>query len=469
MTPSTSLNLAVGSSTEKGIVARIEGFAISHPLAFIFLLALVVRVFIAVVLTRYFSGTLLLDDTTYHQMAVDMAAGRTAHWDEFTNTLYWGTATFMVPVTFLYKVFGPQAIVAQLMIGIVGSLTALFVTRLAMEFLSVRWALAAGCFMALLPSQAFWSSMLLKDAFVWFVLSGLGLTIAVAARSGGRKLLMLMSIAGVLLIALSYLRLHTLVVASWALMIAMFFGIRAFRTLRVGSAVVVATLVPLIFGGIGAAGLSLATNAGSLEDRRFQNAVGANTAIVDATESVPPWQEVEQLEGEAARLEAAATTASPEEAEGFREEATELREQIIALEAQRAQFEGRPARPAETGPLDPDIAHLPRGLSVMLIEPFPLPYRGTIGLRLARLEALLWYPLLFLAGAGIVRAREHLRQLAFPLVAGVGIVVMYALTEGNIGTAHRHRGEFVWVIALLAALGLARLRGSSTRSTISEA
>jgi hypothetical protein len=40
---------------------------------------------------------------------------------------------------------------------------------------------------------------------------------------------------------------------------------------------------------------------------------------------------------------------------------------------------------------------------------------------------------------------------------------MYALTEGNLGTAYRHRGEFVWVVALLAALGLSRVVAWSDR------
>jgi hypothetical protein len=45
----------------------------------------------------------------------------------------------------------------------------------------------------------------------------------------------------------------------------------------------------------------------------------------------------------------------------------------------------------------------------------------------------------------------------FPILVGGGILVMYALTEGNIGTAYRHRGEFVWVVAILGSSGLDRL------------
>jgi hypothetical protein len=43
--------------------------------------------------------------------------------------------------------------------------------------------------------------------------------------------------------------------------------------------------------------------------------------------------------------------------------------------------------------------------------------------------------------------------MVFPVIVATGIVIQYALSEGNVGTAYRHRGEFVWVVALLAALG----------------
>jgi hypothetical protein len=57
---------------------------------------------------------------------------------------------------------------------------------------------------------------------------------------------------------------------------------------------------------------------------------------------------------------------------------------------------------------------------------------------MARLESLIWYPILLLAGLGLVAMRKNLSTLIFPLLVGAGLLVVYALTEGNIGTAHRH-------------------------------
>lgn len=476
----TSSTAASSSTSNAFSVVRLKEFLWAHPALSVFLLALIVRVFISTVLTRYFSGTLVLDDTTYHAMAAQMASGQTDHWDDFTNTLYWATATFMLPVTGLYKIFGPVTIAAQLLIAVVGSFAAFFVARLAGEFLEKKWAFAAGAIVALLPSQAFWSSMLMKDAFVWFVLSALALTLAVAARSTGPRLFCYGGIAALLLVALSYLRLHTLVVASWALIIGCFFGIKLFRAWRIGVFVATALIVPMVLGGIGLAGIGLVTNAGSLEDRRFQNALGANTAVVDISQPppgsgvVPPetQQEVSSLETDAASAEskAQALLAAAEEVEnGRRERAERLRERAADLAAEAESLRAAAAAAlAEAGtpvavgdaPLDPDLAHLPRGLSVMMLEPLPLPFSGSPALKLARLESLVWYPLLALAAIGLWNARHHARTLAFPVIAGAGILVTYALTEGNIGTAHRHRGEFVWVVALLAALGMKHLMGS---------
>lgn len=450
--------------TDKGIAVRAAALISSHPVAFIFLLALIVRVFIAVLLTKYFSGTLVLDDTTYHQMAEQMAAGTTSFWDDFTFQLYWSTGAFTVPITFLYRIFGASPIVGQLFVALMGSLTAVFVTRLVLEFLAPRWALFAGAIVALLPSQAFWSSMLMKDASVWFVLAGLGATVAVASRATGKRLAMLGVAAGGFLFLLSYLRLHTLVVAAWALMIAAFFGAKDDRIARIIGALVLGITIPLVFGAIGPAGLSLITDHGSLEERRFLNAQGANTAIVPIpVESEADDIAIRDLEAQATQLESQAAEleeVDPTAAEKLRRRAVDLRTKTEAAVSPQPDVE------AET-PLNPSLVHLPRGLSAMLLEPFPLPFEGSISLKLARLESLLWYPLLLLAAAGLWKVRPYFREMVFPLLVGGGIVVMYALSEGNIGTAHRHRGEFVWVVALLASIGLSRF-GESGRTSVGE-
>lgn len=463
---------------------RIEKAVLDHPVLAIFLLALSVRVFISVFLTSVFSGSLVLDDSTYHVMANDIALDRTETWDAQTHLLYRLTGAFLFPLSVIYRLFGPVPILGQLFVVLLGSVAAAFVTRLALEFLRPRFALVAGLVVAVLPSQALWSSLLMKDAAVWFALTGLALAIVLASNASGWRLFLLGIAVVALLVDLAFLREHSLVVASWALMIAGVAGAAKERVPVAVGALLIGVLVPYAVG-IGPAGFSLVTNAGSLEERRLNNAQNANTAVVDPPEAT--FQE--NLEVLKARRAALLNQAETLEKEGETQKARALRARADhigaliegdgtggpAVPAEGPDGTGGPAAPAEgpdgtggpggpaapaEGLLNPNLLYLPKGLVVMLLEPFPVPFSGSLSLRLARLESLIWYPILLLAVVGLFGIRGRLRSLLFPLASGGGILLTYALTEGNVGTAHRHRGEFVWVVALLAGLGLNRLLGS---------
>jgi hypothetical protein len=93
----------------------------------------------------------------------------------------------------------------------------------------------------------------------------------------------------------------------------------------------------------------------------------------------------------------------------------------------------------------------------MLLEPFPWTAHRNSRVLFAQIDTLIWYPILGLAMVGALMVRCHPNVLAFPLVCGSGLLVMWALAEGNVGTAFRHRGEFVWAAILLAAFGAQRL------------
>ena len=446
--------------------ARLWVWAKNHPIAVLFIAALLVRVSL-VALADLFEG-FVLDDGTYHHMAASMASGDISHWDDFTYSLFWRTATFLVPIAGLYKLFGPEIVLGQLYVAVLGAATVAAGTRLAREEVSLRWALIAGWLLALIPSQAFWSAQLMKDASVWLTLVSLALLVALANRSTGRRLLIYGIGVALSLCLLAFLREHTLVVAAWATAIASLAGIRLARVPRVAGAVILAVTIPWFVAASGPAGLGLVTNAGSLEELRFKMAQGANTAIVDTTPGGTEAElnqiisERQQLEKELAGLDEgdSGDSASPERVE----ERAEMRERLETLAERQETIQQPPpgATLSEEAALEPNIAHLPRGLSVMLLEPFPYPFEGSASLRLARLESLIWYPLVLLALVGLWTAKAHLRTMLFPIIAGGGILLMYALSEGNIGTAHRHRGEFVWVVVLLAVLGLSRLREPNT-------
>ncbi|MFN0196741.1 MAG: hypothetical protein ACKVT0_08335, partial [Planctomycetaceae bacterium] len=100
---------------------------------------------------------------------------------------------------------------------------------------------------------------------------------------------------------------------------------------------------------------------------------------------------------------------------------------------------------------------LPRGLLAMTIRPFPWETGTSATSRLAWAASFPSNLLLLFALAGTWLSRRRYKDLAFPVVFGCALLTMYALAEGNLGTAIRHREEATFMIAILAALAIDRL------------
>jgi hypothetical protein len=366
-----------------------------HPVLSVFAVALVARAVTAVVIAIGWGGSLFLDDASYSRVAQAAADGRLHSLGSYTEWLYERTAVLLVPVTGLYDVLGPVKLSGQLYVALLGSATAALTAKLALEVLDRRFALVAGLLVALLPSQVLWSSIIMKDAAVWACLSGLAVVAAVAARSTGRKLAALGLAAAGLLVLLAYLRLQTLEVACVALVLAMLVSDRAQRPLRVAVATGLLLVIPWAYG-MGLAGAPYVAGVKDPAGQRLLNAEQAKSAVVPTDE------------------------------------------------------------PADTG-FAGQLRYLPKGVSVVALRPWPWePSDGSDGIRLARIETLVWYPLLLLALVGLGAAWRMRRALAFPVLSGGAVLVMYGVTEGNLGTAYRHRGELVWALVLLATVGLER-------------
>ncbi|MBA2505537.1 MAG: hypothetical protein H0V29_06270 [Thermoleophilaceae bacterium] len=396
------------------MAARVFRAMESHPVRTVFAVALAVRAALAVLVYAFSGGSLFLDDESYSRLAEQAANGQNAGWDAYLDFLYERTGILLWPITGIYEVIGPVELGGQLYVALLGALAAALIVRLALEVVDARWALLAGLIVALLPSQVLWSSVIMKDAAVWALLAGIAVTVAVANRSTGWRLALLGALTALLCIALGYLRLHTLEVAVVAVATASVFGIREARVPRLAGAAAILLLVPLVFSMGVAGGTFVAGQSGALQEQRSNNAELAETPVA------PPGDGEEALAGDG--------------------------EEALAA----------------------DISYLPTGLAVMALRPFPWESgSGSEGVKLARGESVLWYIVLAFALVGLTTIRGRMRALAFPLAAGGAIFVIYALTEGNLGTAFRHRGEFVGIVALLAALGAKRLwdaRGKRRRA-----
>lgn len=444
-----------------------QGRALSGASAYgaIFLVALLARLAVVAASTFAFEGW-APDDSTYSLMAQTAAAGEAQNWDPYTQVLYKKTLAFSGPLTLLYRVFGPSEVAGQIFVALLGATAAALVAVLARERLGTRAAVATGMMLALLPSQVIFSSLLLKDAAVWVALISIAFAMMLLRNCTRWKAALAVIFIVVALAALGHLREHTLVVAVAALSLSALYLWRSWGIARTAAVVALAIIIP--WGvGIGPAGLTLVTNAGSLEERRLANAERARTAFVDTSNGDD--EVARQLTAteaaavkERARLEALRETLQrrrgpdprtvSEVIERLETRVTTAERRAATLRERLAEASETAEEPGEPGALTPHLRHLPRGVFVMLLEPTPWGWSSddSATLRLARLESLLWYPLLILAALGIPTALRNLKSFLLPILVGGGVLVMYALTEGNIGTAYRHRGELVWVVVLLA-------------------
>jgi hypothetical protein len=376
------------------------GWALAHPILAVFLLALVVRVVVAIGIFVVHDGTMFPDDRFFFSLADERVSGASAQWTSYEHALFDNTATFLWPLTAVFWVTGSSVLAGQLLVAVAGAGAAALTTAIGVRALRVPWAIAAGAVMATLPSVVLWSSLTLKDAFVWCVVAGIGLAVCELEGAGKRFAAVGAGIV-VLLFALSHLRDQSFVIAVWALAVALLLGSGTDWPRRAFFGVAVLLVFPAVLG-YGLGGIPWIRDASpEVEVRRTGNAVGASTALTcDATK----------------------------------------------------------------GGISGKIEHLPCGLPAVVLRPYPWETDGTTSVRLARLEALLWYPLLILSIYGLLRGWSRRRWLGFPALYAGAIVLVYALTEGNIGTAYRHRAEAVWAVALFAALGAQTIADRRARS-----
>lgn len=403
---------ALTAAERRSLLGRLE----AHPVLSVFVVALLVRLSAAVLFEMILGPRgLIFDDATFAQMAADAAAGSIGRWDAYTHWLYWSVATFTLPLTVLYKLFGPVTLVGRAFAAAAGAASAAIMTCLALKAVTARWALLAGMIVALLPDQVILSATTLKDSTAWLMLSLLGVVVASLNQAPRSRQPWRFVLALVVLVMLYYVRTHTFLVALYAMAMATPFGRPEGRSVRIAASLAAVVLLPAVFG-LGVAGIPhIAGNATRLEERRLSEALGAGSAIASRTE--PPRSLLKPT--------------------------------------------GTGRDPAQQSPVGGDdsvmiaaVRHLPIGMAAVLLRPYPWETNGSSRYLMTRVVAPLWYPVLAAALLGLVASRRHLSVLGFPVFAGAGLILVYSLAEGTIGTAFRHRGEVVGAIAVIAGVGV---------------
>lgn len=116
------------------------------------------------------------------------------------------------------------------------------------------------------------------------------------------------------------------------------------------------------------------------------------------------------------------------------------------------------------------LQYLPIGLVFFVLAPFPWQIGSLLSL-MTLPEMVVWYALLgFVVFGAWHLVRRHFNRSEPVLILALLTTVIYALVEGNAGTAYRHRAQIVVVFLIFAAVGLdefrRRRRARTSRRTV---
>lgn len=416
---------------------RWGAFVDRHPLWTVSLVAAVVRALAVVVLGPLQAGVVVPDEQQYLDLADSVADGRGAEaWQPgYGQSLYDSTAAFMRPLTRLVELVGERQIAGQGLAAVFGVLTAVLTTWLALRVVRVRFAVMAGLLVAAVPSQVFWSSVVLRESMVWAALAAVALAVALAtSATSWRRLASCAALAGLGLWALADLRGQTAVVVGAALVLAALVTRSERRVIVPLVALILAIAVPW-GAGLGPAGLGYVANVvPQLAVIRTNLSIGADSSFIDRT-VVPPAPTTPP----AARGPAPAQVPTPP--------LTEVPEDAPVVAAPSGE------RYAVDESAGANLSALPQGLVAVTARPFVWEPSRNAGLLMAKIENVVWYVLYLLAVLGALAGWRRRNALAFPVIVTGGIIAVAAISQANLGTAFRHRGQILWALAVLAAVG----------------
>jgi hypothetical protein len=246
------------------------------------------------------------------------------------------------------------------------------------------------------------------------------------------------------------LRQQTAVVAAWSLVVASLLARHRHRVLVPLGALAIAVLAPALTG-LGPAGYTFVESAvPHLAVIRANLSLGAESSIVRTVPVAPsdptprpsasgglPLPGVVGSPGPMGMMESAAP-ARPTAPPGGAVVTTASGESYIVEDSSSAAT----------------LSALPAGLVAVTVRPFPWEPVSSGGARLAKLENIGWVMLYALAIVGAAVGLRRRDVIAFPIVVGLAVLTSSAVTQGNLGTAFRHRGQLLWALALLAAVAL---------------
>lgn len=405
------LELIASRSTVRTSLSKALTLAVEHPATAIGTAAAAIRSGCIAVLLLSSRNVTFSDERQYIELSAAVSAGRSAesYQPGYGQSLYNETRPFSATLARLFDIFGPSRWTGQLLATSCAVGVAVLTVCIARSLgLSSKAVLLSGAIVAFLPSQVIWSSTVLRESMVWLgiTLVAYGIIELPGAKRSRVLIPALCSGSGLLLVC--GLRPLTGVVTIWAFALAVVVTWRhRLRLILAGLAF--ASLAPLA-SGLGVAGSGfVARNMTETTATRERLAVAADTALV----STPPL---------------AMTPATPPAA--------------VVLVASHARAES-----VESS----DDSSFGDGVLAVALRPLPGEHATSASNLLAQFEAPVWIALYAAAPFGVLLLwRRKDVGWVFPVMIVVGVLTSNALSQGNLGTAFRHRAQILWALAVLA-------------------
>jgi hypothetical protein len=300
----------------------------------------------------------------------------------------------------MYTTYGYSKTIPLLVNTVVGAAAIFPVHALAGRFGGREAARRAALLVAFFPSLVLWSSLMVRDSWILLFLAG-----SFYFADGLRRRLTAKDVAGLVLClaCLVTLRTYIAVVIGCAVAAGMVLGNKsAPRAIFVGVLAMVA-LIAAIRNGIGATHHLETASLETLALQRRYNAMGPSVA---------------------GSLGSDVDISSPTAA----------------------------------------VTYLPLGLLYFYFSPFPWQI-GSVRQVFALVDLLVWYAIMPSILTGFLwMLRKRTRAVLPLLFTVIGISVLYALVEGNIGIIFRHRAQIIVPLCIVAGVGYARKRRAAAKA-----
>ena len=441
-------------------------YAYRHPVRVSFLVAIIARGLAIILGSIIVDGVLIPDEMQYIELAAAASDGRLSEnfWPGYGQEFFASTRTFMLPLTGLFWLFGPWRIVGQVFSAVIGALVAAVTTATAGNVVRRPFDLLAGLIVALLPSQVLFSSAVLRESLIWLLLATLAWIIGFTHNEYFTHRLVLQFLAaGLVFVALADVREQTAILALWSLASALMYR-HYRRPLRVIGVVALLLVAPTLAGmGIGGEEY-IGASLHRLGSAYTYQAINADTGFLGLQGGVVSEGSGGVVSEGCDSREINGNTMSLD----VRSFSWKLLERDTSTTICIRDWNGNSI--VVDNSVGSNLKRLPRGLINTLVRPYPWEFRAISSLSVsdgssvagtvswaklfAGLESFVWVVLYLLALVGVWGSRGKFAEMMFPIFIIVSISLSGAIVHGNLGTAFRHRGQFLFALAILASGGV---------------